>query len=183
MGQLNAISGSIDGLLTLEAQIYRDDRGSFLETFNRRDFHDVGIDCEFVQDNCSVSGKGVLRGLHFQRQHPQAKLVYVLSGEIYDVAVDIRPGSKSFGKWQGIRLGGDSGRAFFIPAGFAHGFLALSDNSVVCYKEDDYYTPGDEGGIIWNDTALAIDWPLYLLDTPILSGKDTSWPTFNEAFT
>jgi dTDP-4-dehydrorhamnose 3,5-epimerase len=159
MGQIKAEKTPIGGLLVVEAAIYRDSRGCFAETYSKRDMAEAGIGAEFVQDNQSVSNKGVLRGLHFQAKHPQAKLVRCARGAIFDVAVDLRAGSPTFGKWFGLELTGGNGRQLFIPEGLAHGFLALSDSATVCYKATDYYHPGDEAGIAWNDPGIGIAWP------------------------
>ena len=145
--------------MIVDAKSYGDERGYFTETYKRPDFEAGGIACDFVQDNQSSSGKGVLRGLHFQIEHPQAKLVRVIRGEVFDVAVDLREGSPSYGKWEGVVLSAENRRQFFIPRGFAHGFLVLSDGAEFCYKCDDVYHPGDEGGIMWNDPVIGIEWP------------------------
>lgn len=150
---------SIEGVKVVDVKSYGDARGYFMETYKRPDFVAGGIDVEFVQDNQSSSTKGVLRGLHFQIEHPQSKLVRVVSGEVFDVAVDLRPGSPTWGKWEGVVLSAENRRQFFIPRGFAHGFLVLSETAEFCYKCDDVYRPGDEGGLMWDDPEVGIDWP------------------------
>ncbi len=179
MGQFNFIKQDIEGLYVIEPKCFGDNRGYFMETYNYEDFNNAGLSQVFVQDNQSSSGKGVLRGLHFQIKHPQGKLVRVLKGEVYDVAVDIRPGSKTFGKWHGEYLSAENKRQFYIPEGFAHGFLVLSEEAEFTYKCTDFYHPEDEGGIIWNDKDLKIDWPIKDMEI-ILSEKDKRQQTFSE---
>jgi len=175
---------SIEGVVVVDVKSYGDERGYFKETYKRPDFEAGGITCDFVQDNQSSSCRGVLRGLHFQIEHPQAKLVRVISGEVFDVAVDLREGSPTYGKWEGVVLSAENHRQFFIPRGFAHGFLVLSDSAEFCYKCDDVYHPGDEGGIMWNDPAIGIEWPPLHGDDAfdpskvILSDKDKKHPPF-----
>lgn len=177
---------SIEGVVVVDAKAYADDRGYFMETYKAPDFIAGGIDCAFVQDNQSASSRGVLRGLHFQREHPQAKLVRVVSGEVFDVAVDLRADSPTFGQWEGVLLSAENRRQFFVPRGFAHGFLVLSDYAEFCYKCDDIYRPGDEGGLMWNDSAIGIQWPPLpgdqVLDPEklILSDKDRVHPSLSE---
>ncbi len=179
-GNFTFIPTDIDGVLVVESRSYGDSRGSFMETYKRPDFVAGGIDIEFVQDNQSSSVRGVLRGLHFQVNHPQAKLVRVIQGKVFDVAVDLREGSPTYGAWAGVTLSAESNRQFFIPRGFAHGFYVLSDTAVFAYKCDDVYHPNDEGGICWNDPGIGIEWPL-LPDTDIiLSEKDKHHPTLSE---
>lgn len=176
-GNFTFTETSIEGVKVIDVKAFGDERGYFMETYKRPDFVVGGIDCEFVQDNQSSSTKGVLRGLHFQIEHPQAKLVRVVSGEVFDVAVDLRKGSATYGNWEGVVLSAENRRQFFIPRGFAHGFLVLSDSAEFCYKCDDVYRPGDEGGIAWNDADIAIEWPA--ADAPILlSDKDKIQPAF-----
>ncbi len=166
---------SIPGLLVIDSKVFADERGSFRETYKRPDFARAGIDCEFVQLNQSSSVRGVLRGMHFQIDHPQAKLVRVVEGEVFDVAVDLRPASPTFGRWEGVVLSEENGRQFFVPRGFAHGFLTLSEHATFVYQCDDIYHPGDEGGISWDDADLAIAWPSMRElgpEAPILSEKD-----------
>jgi dTDP-4-dehydrorhamnose 3,5-epimerase len=165
----------IDGVYIIEPEVFKDNRGYFMETYNYNDFKEAGFDMVFVQDNQSKSKKGVLRGLHFQKQHPQGKLVRVIKGEVFDVAVDIRKDSKTYGKWTGVILSEENKKQFYIPEGFAHGFLVLSDEAEFCYKCTDFYHLGDEGGIIWNDPDINIDWPLDGIDEIILSEKDKKW--------
>ncbi len=160
MGQIKVMknAGGIDGLYIIEPQVHGDARGYFSETYNKRDLEENGLFMDFVQDNQSMSVKGVLRGLHYQKQFPQGKLVRVIKGKVFDVAVDIRRGSATFGKWFGIELSEDNKKQFYISEGFAHGFLVLSDIAEFCYKVTDYYHPGDEGGIAWNDPIVGIEW-------------------------
>lgn len=170
MGKLNFIKTEIEGVYVIVPKVFGDHRGYFMETYNEKDFLEQGIEIQFVQDNQSSSKKGVLRGLHFQKTHPQTKLVRVLSGEVFDVAVDLRKGSETFGKWVGVFLSAENKKQFLIPRGFAHGFLVLSDTAEFCYKCDDFYHPEDEGGIIWNDPNIGIQWPH--VENLILSEKD-----------
>jgi dTDP-4-dehydrorhamnose 3,5-epimerase len=161
MGQLKVEEnmGGIEGLCVIVPAIYGDARGYFMETYNQKDFHEAGLNMEFVQDNQSSSTKGVLRGLHFQKEFPQGKLVRVIKGAVFDVAVDLRSNSNTYGKWYGIELTADNKKQFYIPKGFAHGFLVLSDIAEFCYKCTDFYRPKDEGGLAWNDPQIAIQWP------------------------
>jgi dTDP-4-dehydrorhamnose 3,5-epimerase len=161
---------AIPGLIIIETTAFKDSRGFFMETFHQKKYADIGISKPFVQDNFSRSCKGTLRGLHYQLNHPQAKLVYVTAGEIYDVAVDIRLGSPTFGKWVGVCLSSDNGRQLFIPEGFAHGFCVLSESADFFYKCSDLYHQGDDYGILWSDPVLNIDWPV---KAPLLSEKDS----------
>jgi len=158
-GNFTFIQTSIDGVVIIDTKSYKDDRGCFTETYKKPDFVAGGIDVDFVQDNQSSSTKGVLRGLHFQISHPQSKLVRVLSGEVFDVAIDLREGSKTYGKWEGVTLSAENKRQLFIPRGFAHGFLVLTDTAELCYKCDDVYHPNDEGGLMWDDPNIGIQWP------------------------
>lgn len=159
MGEFNFIKTEIEGVFIIEPRVFGDERGYFMETYNKADFYKAGITCEFVQDNQSKSKKGVLRGLHFQKQYPQAKLVRVTRGEVYDVAVDLRRDSPTYGKYVGIILSAAKKNMFFIPRGFAHGFLVLSDEAEFTYKCDEFYHPEDEGGIRWDDSSIDIAWP------------------------
>lgn len=155
----NFIQCSLQGLVEIQPEIFGDDRGKFFECWSKRDYEEAGINLTFVQDNQSGSVKGVLRGLHFQKTHPQGKLVRVIEGEVFDVAVDIRKDSPTFGKWHSVILCGKKQNQFYMPPGFAHGFLVLSDTAIFAYKCTDFYYPKDEGGIIWNDPAIGIEWP------------------------
>jgi dTDP-4-dehydrorhamnose 3,5-epimerase len=169
---MNVIFTSIPDLLILEPKVFGDSRGFFMESFNARTFKEVtGVETDFVQDNHSRSGQGVLRGLHYQIRKPQGKLVRVTSGRVFDVAVDLRRSSPTFGKWAGFELTGENHRQFWIPAGFAHGFVVLSESADFLYKATDYYAPEFERSLYWNDPAVGIDWPLEGL-TPKLAAKD-----------
>lgn len=170
---MNIKPTSFEDVLILEPDIFRDDRGFFLETYHRNRYTSSGIQKIFVQDNLSFSKKGTLRGLHYQINHPQAKLVQVLSGDIFDVVVDIRPESETFGQWTGLRLSDENGHQLFVPEGFAHGFCVISETAHVMYKCSDFYSPEDEGGILWSDPDIAIEWPV---DNPIISEKDGRLP-------
>lgn len=168
----------IKGLKVIEPAVYGDARGYFMETYNYNDFAEAGIDCKFVQDNQSASKKGVLRGLHFQINFPQDKLVRVVRGEVFDVVVDIRKGSETFGKWFGVVLSEENKKQFFVPKNFAHGFIVLSEYAEFCYKVTDFYHPNDEGGILWNDPEIGIEWPMpegMAEKDLILSDKDKVW--------
>ena len=179
MSQIKVTKAPIQGLYVIEPTKHGDSRGYFMETYNFSDMKEAGLDMVFVQDNQSMSTKGVLRGLHFQKQYPQGKLVRVIRGEVFDVAVDLRPGSETFGQWYGVNLSAENYKQFYISPGFAHGFLVLSDEAEFCYKCTDFYHPGDEGGIIWNDPDIAIAWPE--VDTELLlSEKDKCQPTLKE---
>ena len=160
--------------------VFGDERGYFMETYQYNDFKEAGIDVTFVQDNQSASKKGVLRGLHFQIQYPQDKLVRVINGEVFDVAVDLRPGSATYGKWFGVRLSAENKKQFFIPKNFAHGFLVLSDYAEFTYKCSDFYHPNDEGGIRYDDKDIAVDWPIPEGMELIMSDKDQKWGGFRE---
>lgn len=173
----------IEGLKVIEPAVFGDARGYFMETYNYNDFAEAGIDCQFVQDNQSASKKGVLRGLHFQINYPQDKLVRVVNGEVFDVAVDLREGSKTFGKWYGVLLSAENKKQFFVPKNFAHGFIVLSDYAEFCYKVTDFYHPNDEGGILWNDPEVGVEWPMPEGMTAadlILSDKDKVQKSFAE---
>jgi len=180
MGEINVTEdcNGIKGLKVIEPAVFGDSRGYFMETYNYNDFAAAGIDCQFVQDNQSASKKGVLRGLHFQINYPQDKLVRVVNGEVFDVAVDLREGSETFGKWYGVVLSAENKKQFFVPRGFAHGFIVLSDYAEFCYKVTDFYHPNDEGGLLWKDTAIGVEWPMpegMAEEDLILSEKDTKW--------
>ena len=161
MGQLNVETCEIEGLKVITPQVFGDERGYFMETYSKRDFEKIGIPCEFVQDNQSASKKGVLRGLHVQNNQPQDKLVRAIKGEVFDVAVDLRVGSATFGKWFGVVLSAENKQQFFIPKGFAHGFMVLSDYAEFAYKCTDFYHPEDEGGIMFNDPDVGVEWSLF----------------------
>ena len=199
MGQITVeknING-INGLCVITPAVHGDNRGFFMETYNQRDMEDAGFDIVFVQDNQSMSTKGVLRGLHFQKQYPQTKLVRVIKGTVFDVAVDLRENSSTFGQWHGEILSEENKKQFLIPRGFAHGFLVLSEIAEFCYKCDDFYHPNDEGGMAWNDPEIGIEWPMiegtyngtasaegYTIDgTPLnLSDKDQKWLGIKDTF-
>ena len=198
MGQIKVTPCPIEGLYIIEPAVHGDNRGYFMETYNQRDIQEAGLNMVFVQDNQSMSVKGVLRGLHFQKQYPQGKLVRVIKGRVFDVAVDLRKDSKTYGEWFGVELTEENKKQFYISEGFAHGFLVLSDTAEFCYKVTDFYHPGDEGGLAWNDPTIGIQWPelvgIYngtasadgytLADgTPLnLSDKDQKWLGLNDTF-
>ncbi|MBU3172991.1 dTDP-4-dehydrorhamnose 3,5-epimerase [Clostridium estertheticum] len=168
----NFMETKIDGVYIIEPKVFGDNRGYFMETYNKNDFFEAGLTMEFVQDNESKSKKGVLRGLHFQTKHTQGKLVRVTKGQVFDVAVDLRKGSSTFGKWEGVILTDENKKQFYVPEGFAHGFLVLSDEAVFNYKCTDYYAPKYDSGVLWNDEDIAIEWPLDGIDEILLSDKD-----------
>ena len=190
--------GGIEGLCVITPGVYGDSRGYFMETYSQRDMAEAGLDIPFVQDNQSMSVKGVLRGLHFQKQYPQTKLVRAIRGSVFDVAVDLRANSPTYGKWHGELLTEENKKQFLIPKGFAHGFLVLSDTAEFCYKCDDFYHPNDEGGLAWNDPGIGITWPDLAGDYPgsaaaagytltdgtplILSEKDQKWLCLQDTF-
>ncbi len=182
MGKITVETCHIEGLKVITPTVFGDARGYFMETYNYQDFKEAGIDQVFVQDNQSASKKGVLRGLHFQINYPQDKLVRVIRGEVFDVAVDLREGSATFGQWFGARLSEENKKMFFIPKGFAHGFLVLSDYAEFTYKCTDFYHPNDEGGILWNDPKIGIEWPIEEGLEMTFSEKDQKWPTLSELF-
>lgn len=197
MGQIKVTKVPIEGLYVIEPTVHGDSRGYFVETYNQNDMHEAGLDMVFVQDNQSMSTKGVLRGLHFQKQYPQGKLVRIIQGTVFDVAVDLRAGSKTFGQWFGVELSEENNKQFYISEGFAHGFLVLSDVAKFCYKVTDFYRPGDEGGLAWNDPEIGILWPNlkrtyngtanaegYMVDgMPLnLSEKDHKWLGLKDTF-
>jgi dTDP-4-dehydrorhamnose 3,5-epimerase len=175
---MNVQATQIAGALIVEPTVFGDDRGFFLESFNERAMREIGIDAHFVQDNHSHSQRNVLRGLHYQIHQPQGKLVRVVSGAVFDVAVDIRRGSPTFGKWVGVELSAENKRMFWMPPGMAHGFVVLSDSADFLYKATDYYAPEFERTILWNDPDLGIRWPM--IDEPILSSKDAAGSTFRD---
>ena len=193
MGQIQVEknAGEIEGLCVITPTVHGDDRGYFMETYNLNDMKEAGLDLDFVQDNQSSSGKGVLRGLHYQKNFPQGKLVRVIRGSVFDVAVDLRKGSETYGKWYGLELSEENKKQFYIPKGFAHGYLVLSEWAEFCYKCTDFYHPGDEGGLKWDDPEIGVDWPTgeypgngsssgyHMSDgTPLnILERDENWPT------
>ena len=172
MGQFQFTKTGIEGLVVVEPKVFGDNRGYFMETYNYNDFKAAGMDMVFVQDNQSKSKKGVLRGLHFQKKNPQGKLVRVVSGEVYDVAVDLRRGSDTYGKWYGVLLSAENKKQFYVPEGFAHGFVVMSETAEFVYKCTRFYDPSDEGGLMWNDPEIGIDWPVPENAELLLSEKD-----------
>ncbi len=180
MGKILVEDCFIEGLRVITPTVFGDARGYFMETYNYNDFAEQGITQTFVQDNQSSSSQGVLRGLHFQIHYPQDKLVRVVKGEVFDVAVDLREGSPTFGKWYGVRLSAENKKQFFIPKNFAHGFYVLSDTAEFCYKCSDFYHANDEGGIAWDDPGIGIEWPLLDGVQTNLSEKDRNWGSFSE---
>lgn len=197
MGQIKVTKAPINGLYIIEPAVHGDSRGYFMETYNKRDMEEFGLNMNFVQDNQSMSVKGVLRGLHFQKRYPQGKLVRVIKGKVFDVAVDLRKNSVTYGKWFGVELTEENKKQFYISEGFAHGFLVLSDIAEFCYKVTDFYHPGDEGGLAWNDPTIGIEWGVigkyggtasaegYTLPdgTPLnLSDKDQKWLGLKDTF-
>jgi dTDP-4-dehydrorhamnose 3,5-epimerase len=168
---------TLPGVFLIEPKCFEDNRGYFMETYHQQKYQKAGIDQAFVQDNHSHSTRGVLRGLHYQLKHPQGKLIYTVTGTIFDVAVDIRKGSPTFGQWTGAELSAENKRQIYIPQGFAHGFVVLSESADVIYKCTDLYTPGDEYGVLWSDPEIGINWPV---GNPILSQKDIENPSLNE---
>ena len=198
MSQIKVTKAPIEGLYVIEPTVHGDSRGYFMETYSLRDMQEEDLTMTFVQDNQSMSVKGVLRGLHFQKEHPQGKLVRVIKGRVFDVAVDLRNGSETYGKWYGVELTEENKKQFYISPGFAHGFLVLSDTAEFCYKCTDFYHPGDEGGLAWNDPSIGIRWPeltgeypgdaraegYRMADgTPLnLSEKDQKWQRLEDTF-
>ena len=198
MAQIKVTKCPIEGLYIIEPAVHGDKRGYFMETYNQKDMQECGLNMDFVQDNQSMSVKGVLRGLHFQKEFPQGKLVRVIKGSVFDVAVDLRAGSKTYGQWYGVELTEENKKQFYISEGFAHGFLVLSDEAEFCYKVTDFYHPGDEGGLAWNDPAIGIQWPHLIGEYPgnadasgykladgtalNLSDKDQKWETLENTF-
>lgn len=179
VGNFKFIETKIKDVYIIEPKKYGDDRGYFMETYKESDFKAAGLNYTFIQDNQSKSKKGVLRGLHFQKVFPQAKLVRVLEGEVFDVCVDLRKDSPTYGKWEGVILSADNNKQFMIPRGFAHGFLVLSDTATFCYKCDELYHPEDEGGIMWNDEEIGVEWPN--VEEVLLSEKDKKHPALKES--
>ena len=198
MAQIKVAKCPIEGLYVIEPAVHGDARGYFMETYNQKDMAEFGLNMVFVQDNQSMSVKGVLRGLHFQKEYPQGKLVRVIKGSVFDVAVDLRAGSKTYGQWFGVELTEENKKQFYISEGFAHGFLVLSDVAEFCYKVTDFYHPGDEGGLAWNDPEINIKWPQLIGEypgnanasgytladgTPLnLSDKDQKWVGLKDTF-
>lgn len=197
MGQIKVTKAPIEGLYIIEPAVHGDNRGYFMETYSKRDMEEAGLTMNFVQDNQSMSVKGVLRGLHFQKQFPQGKLVRVIRGKVFDVAVDLRKNSNTYGGWFGVELSAENKKQFYVPEGFAHGYLTLSDVAEFCYKVTDFYHPGDEGGLAWNDPSIGIDWGIkgtyngtasaegYTLPdgTPLnILDRDQNWRNLNETF-
>lgn len=182
MGKITVTPCDIEGLYVIEPTVFKDERGYFVETYNQNDMKEAGLDMVFVQDNQSMSTRGVLRGLHFQKQFPQGKLVRVVRGKVFDVAVDLRSDSKTYGKWFGVELSAENMKQFYIPEGFAHGFLVLSDEAEFCYKCTDFYHPGDEGGLAWNDPEIGVEWPLKEGVDLIISEKDQKWKGLKDTF-
>ncbi|SDY45658.1 dTDP-4-dehydrorhamnose 3,5-epimerase [Proteiniborus ethanoligenes] len=180
MAKFNIINTDIEGLYIIEPKVFIDNRGYFSEIYNEAEFKNIGIYKSFLQDNISYSKKGVLRGLHFQHKRPQGKLTRVVNGQVYDVAVDLRVGSKTYGKWYGIVLSENNKKMLYIPEGFAHGFYVLSDFAIFEYKCTDYYVPSDQQGIIWNDSELGIEWPIDTSTDIILSEQDKKWGTVKD---
>ncbi len=180
MGKLTVETCEIEGLKVVTPQVFGDERGYFVETYQKKDFEAVGIDVEFVQDNQSASTKNVLRGLHFQKEYPQDKLVRVINGKVFDVAVDLREGSKTFGKWFGVELSAENKKQFFVPKGFAHGFYVMSDYAEFCYKVSDFYHPNDEGGLMYNDPEIGVQWPFEEGTELIMSDKDKCHAPFSQ---
>ncbi len=182
MNKFKKIETSIKDVYIIEPAVFGDNRGYFMETYSKKEFEEMGLYYDFVQDNQSKSKKGVLRGLHFQKENVQAKLVRVIKGKVFDVAVDLRPGSETYGKWEGVILSDENKKMFMIPKGFAHGFLVLSDEAEFTYKCDDFFNKEAEGGLAWNDKEVDIDWPLGDMEIADLltSEKDAKWPTLEE---
>ena len=178
MGKITVTRCDIEGLCVIEPKVFPDERGYFVETYNQKDMEEAGLTMKFVQDNQSMSVKGVLRGLHFQKEFPQGKLVRVVAGKVFDVAVDLRPDSKTLGKWFGVELSNENQKQFYIPEGFAHGFVVLSDEAVFAYKCTDFYHPGDEGGLKFDDPDIGVDWMIpegMTKEDLIISDKDQKW--------
>ena len=182
MGKIKVTACDIEGLFVIEPAVFKDERGYFMETYNQNDFKEAGLDMTFVQDNQSMSVKGVLRGLHFQKQYPQGKLVRAVRGTVFDVAVDLRSDSKTYGKWFGVTLSAENKKQFYIPEGFAHGVLVLSDEAEFAYKCTDFYHPGDEGGLLWSDPQIGVEWPIAPDMELIISEKDKKWSGLKDTF-
>lgn len=182
MGKIKVTKCDIEGLVVIEPTVFKDERGYFVETYNLNDMKEAGLDMVFVQDNQSMSTRGVLRGLHFQKQYPQGKLVRAIRGTVFDVAVDLRAGSKTYGKWFGVTLSAENKKQFYIPEGFAHGFVVLSDEAEFAYKCTDFYHPGDEGGLLWSDPEIGVEWPIEEGMELIISEKDKKWKGLKDTF-
>ena len=182
MGKIKVTPCHIEGLYVIEPEVHEDARGYFVETYNQRDFEAAGLDMVFVQDNQSMSVKGVLRGLHYQKQFPQGKLVRAVRGRVFDVAVDLRANSATYGQWFGVELSAENKKQFYVSPGFAHGFLVLSDEAEFAYKVTDFYHPGDEGGLIWNDPEIGIEWPIEEGMELIFSERDRKWGGLADTF-
>ena len=198
MGKIQVTKCPIEGLYVIEPKVFGDERGYFMETYSQQDMQEAGLNMTFVQDNQSMSVKGVLRGLHFQKTHPQGKLVRVIKGRVFDVAVDLRGDSPTYGQWHGVELTAENKKQYYVPEGFAHGFLVLSDTAEFCYKCTDLYHPEDEGGVAWNDPDIGIQWPEVMGEysgsgsaegytmadgTKLnLSEKDQKWAGLKDAF-
>ncbi|ONI40337.1 dTDP-4-dehydrorhamnose 3,5-epimerase [Candidatus Epulonipiscium fishelsonii] len=180
MGQIKIIQTKIKDLVIIEPKVFGDERGYFFESYSEQDFNNLGLNMKFVQDNESRSSKGVLRGMHFQKKHAQGKLVRVVEGEVFDVAIDLRENSVTFGQWEGVFLSSQNKKQFYVPCGFAHGFLVISDFATFQYKCTDYYSPEYEAGILWNDKKVDIQWPLDKVEKITLSPKDENQQTFEE---
>lgn len=180
MGQINVKKCPIEGLYIIEPTVHYDERGFFVETYNKRDMEEAGLNLNFVQDNTSSSTKGVLRGLHFQKQHPQGKLVRCVKGKVFDVAVDLRKDSKTYGEWFGVELSAENFKQFYISEGFAHGYLVLSNEAEFCYKVTDFYHPGDEGGIAYNDKDINVNWPIPDDMELLINERDLNWKPLKE---
>jgi dTDP-4-dehydrorhamnose 3,5-epimerase len=180
MGQFKFTNTPIEGLVIIEPKVFGDNRGYFIETYNYEDFKAAGLEMIFVQDNQSKSRKGVLRGMHFQTKHPQGKLVRVIKGEVFDAAIDLRKGSVTYGKWYGVLLSEENKKQFYVPEGFAHGFVVVSEEAEFVYKCTDFYHPEYEGGIAWNDPDIGIEWPLDGVGEVLVSEKDEKAPRLSE---
>ena len=183
MGKIKVTTCDIEGLYVIEPTVFKDERGYFMETYNQNDFKEAGLNMTFVQDNQSMSVKGVLRGLHYQKQYPQGKLVRAVRGTVFDVAVDLRPGSETYGKWFGVVLSAENKKQFFIPKNFAHGFIVLSESAEFAYKCTDFYHPNDEGGLKWDDPEIGVEWPMpegMTKEELTISDKDQKWGSFAE---
>ena len=182
MGKITVTPCDIEGLYVIEPTVFKDERGYFVETYNQNDFREAGLDMVFVQDNQSMSVKAVLRGIQYQKEFPQGKLVQAVRGEVFDVDVYLRTGSRTYGKWFGVVISAENKKQFYIPEGFAHGFLVRSDEAEFAYKCTDFYHPGDEGGLAYNDPEIGIEWPVTEGMELIISEKDKKWGGFKDTF-